>query len=53
MTDREHIAALVFASMWTHLEQARRMMRAGHDVRKLWAEEAVRAADALIEELKK
>lgn len=53
MTDREHIAALVFASMWTHLEQARRMMRAGHDVHTLWAAEAVKAADALIEELKK
>lgn len=53
MTNREHIAALVFASMWTNLARARALEDMGHDPSKLWAAQAVRAADDLIEELKK
>jgi len=53
MTNREHIAALVFASMWTNIARAKTLEDMGHDPCKLWAAQAVKAADALIEELKK
>lgn len=53
MTNREHIAALVFASMWTNLARAKTLEDMGLNPPKLWAELAVRAADVLIEELKK
>ena len=51
LTKREYFAALILANMWSNLERATALEMVGEDPAERWSRAAVRAADALMEEL--